>query len=371
MYLSRGRRQGLAVALKSLSLDRYFAQSYSEARRRFRDASASVGAVLENLPLTCGGPDKETLTIDIAWIGGKTPLNVLIHCSGIHGVEGFTGSAIQLRALAEMQPVDTTDAIIFVHVLNPFGMAWLRRVNERNVDLNRNWRQPGTTWTGTPRVYSELSGLLNPAVIRWWDAFYLRAAVAVLKYGMPALRQAIVGGQHEDPKGLFYGGSQLEEGPTRFRDWLRGKVSSIQRLSVIDVHTGLGRWRQNSLFYELQEVQKHELPREIKADIAPAFEKSDVGGYAVRGGHVDLYRQLCPGIPLRFVTQELGTYSGVRVLKALRAENYQHHYGNQDVNHPAKRALKRVFCPPSTDWRASVLDDGLTMFQATRRTAFG
>lgn len=27
-----------------------------------------------------------------------------------------------------------------VHVLNPYGMAWLRRVNENNVDLNRNFR---------------------------------------------------------------------------------------------------------------------------------------------------------------------------------------------------------------------------------------
>jgi hypothetical protein len=27
-----------------------------------------------------------------------------------------------------------------VHALNPFGFAWLRRVNEYNVDLNRNFQ---------------------------------------------------------------------------------------------------------------------------------------------------------------------------------------------------------------------------------------
>jgi predicted deacylase len=30
--------------------------------------------------------------------------------------------------------------MILIHALNPYGFAWLRRVNEDNVDLNRNFR---------------------------------------------------------------------------------------------------------------------------------------------------------------------------------------------------------------------------------------
>ena len=350
--------------MKTSHVDRYFAPSYPEARRRFRDAAVSVGAALERVPLTSRGPDDGTLTIDIAWVGSKRPRHVVIHGSGIHGVEGFTGSAIQLKALEVVQSLGPIDAVIFVHVLNPFGMAWLRRVNEHNVDLNRNWREPGATLTGVPELYREIGTFLNPAVMGRYDAFYLRAAFAIHKYGWRALRQAIAGGQYEDPRGLFYGGRHLEEGPTRFGDWLERHLSSVERLSVIDVHTGLGRWRQNSLFLERHAEEGDELPDEIEAQISPEFETSDVGGYTVRGGQVDLYRRLFPRVPLSFVTQEFGTYSGPRVLKALRAENYQHQYGDRRVDHPSKIALRSVFCPQSKRWRASVLEDGISLIEA-------
>ena len=352
-------------------VDRYFAPSYRDARRRFRDTAVSVGAGLEHVPLTCRGPDDGTLTIDLAWIGSRRPDRVLIHTSGIHGVEGFAGSAIQLKALEAVQPLGPADAIIFVHGLNPFGMAWLRRVNEHNVDLNRNWREPGVTLAGIPELYREIGTLLNPTVMRRGDAFYLRAARVRYKHGLLALRQAIAGGQYEDPRGLFYGGRHLEEGPARFRSWLERQLPSIQRISVIDVHTGLGRWRQNSLFFEPQPVGavgEDELPQALTAHVAPAFDASDVGGYTVRGGQVDLYRQLFPSVPQSFVTQEFGTYSGVRVLKALRAENYQHHYGDRRVDHPCKQALRDAFCPRSKRWRASVLEDGLRLIQATMQS---
>ncbi|MEJ0064575.1 MAG: DUF2817 domain-containing protein [Caulobacteraceae bacterium] len=26
-----------------------------------------------------------------------------------------------------------------IHAINPYGFAWLRRVTEENIDLNRNW----------------------------------------------------------------------------------------------------------------------------------------------------------------------------------------------------------------------------------------
>ena len=101
----------------------------------------------------------------------------------------------------------------------------------------------------------------------------------------------------------------------------------------------------------------------------PRSRRSEVGGYTVRGGQVDLYRRLFPSVPLSFVTQEFGTYSGPRVLKALRAENYQHQYGDRRVDHPHKSALRDAFCPRSKRWRARVLEDGLRLIAATAQSA--
>ncbi len=50
------------------------------------------------------GPGGEDLTIDIGWFGARDPARVLVHSSGLHGIEGYAGSAIQLQWLREGMP---------------------------------------------------------------------------------------------------------------------------------------------------------------------------------------------------------------------------------------------------------------------------
>ena len=79
-------------------------------------------------------------------------------------------------------------AIVLVHVLNPYGMAWLRRFNEHNVDLNRNFLGPDETYEGAPDGYDDLDAFLNPRSLPSWELFYLRAGWLILRHGMPTLR---------------------------------------------------------------------------------------------------------------------------------------------------------------------------------------
>ena len=80
--------------------------------------------------------------------------------SGIHGVEGFFGSAVQLAFLDSLppnwQPPPGTKFIL-LHALNPFGFAWRRRFNEENVDLNRNFLLPEEAYSGAPPSERSLS----------------------------------------------------------------------------------------------------------------------------------------------------------------------------------------------------------------------
>ncbi|KAL9182926.1 hypothetical protein ACHAXT_004205 [Thalassiosira profunda] len=73
----------------------------------------------------------------------------IIHSSGTHGVEGYLGSAVQLRFLHELflenqnlhRSPDNSGRvrkILLIHSVNPYGMRHHRRTNENNVDLNRN-----------------------------------------------------------------------------------------------------------------------------------------------------------------------------------------------------------------------------------------
>ena len=129
---------------------------------------------MSQLILTERGPAGEPLTIDIAWLGSLSPKRVLLHTSGVHGVEGFAGSAIQLKILEDPPKPPADCAIILVHILNPCGMAWLRRYNETNVDLNRNFRFKEQDWQEDSSIYAQLDGILNPREVRFFDSFLLQ-----------------------------------------------------------------------------------------------------------------------------------------------------------------------------------------------------
>ena len=130
-----------------------FSPNYNSAKRSFQEVARHRGFQLLSLGLAVKGPEGEELTIDIAWLGAENPRHVFIHSSGVHGVEAFAGSAIQIQWMQKsVTPVANDDAIVLVHALNPYGMAWLRRFNENNVDLNRNFREPGE-YTPDPTPY--------------------------------------------------------------------------------------------------------------------------------------------------------------------------------------------------------------------------
>src|SRR5437868_6038091 len=98
----------------------YFSGDYSTARRRFQDGAKRAGAALESLKMDAKGPSGEDLAIDIAYLGAEDPRRALLHSSGIHGVEGFAGSAIQLQLLQDPPALAKDSALIIVHILNPY-----------------------------------------------------------------------------------------------------------------------------------------------------------------------------------------------------------------------------------------------------------
>src|SRR6266403_832796 len=119
-----------------MPIDEYFAQSYSEARRKFVDAATQAGSGLASYVLPDrSGPTNEELVVDVARIGSQEPRNLLLIISGTHGVEGFCGSGCQVGYFAEQlfQALPADTGAVLIHALNPYGFAWLRRVDQCNV----------------------------------------------------------------------------------------------------------------------------------------------------------------------------------------------------------------------------------------------
>ena len=160
-----------------------FSKSYTEARARFLVAAEAAGAKLRSFPVA--SVSGEGLTVDVATIGNAGDPTILTS-SGVHGVEGFFGSAVQLALLEQLQRQDRPGTRhVLIHAVNPFGFAQLRRFNEDNVDLNRNFLTKVEQYAGSPDGYARLDSFLNPkSPPMRFEAFKLKAIWKILRHGL-------------------------------------------------------------------------------------------------------------------------------------------------------------------------------------------
>src|SRR5205823_11052570 len=162
------------------------------------------------------GPQGESLSIDVARLGPDNATDALVVLSGTHGVEGFGGAGCQVGFLIDRlyEALPSSGCALLVHALNPHGFAWLRRVNEDNVDLNRNFidfSQPPSS-TG----YEPLHDWLVPTD---WEADPPALADAaphkpIAGPGLAASQQPRTAGRYPPPEGRFSGGPAAP-GPAR------------------------------------------------------------------------------------------------------------------------------------------------------------
>ncbi|MBD3676075.1 MAG: DUF2817 domain-containing protein [Planctomycetaceae bacterium] len=117
-----------------------FPSCYSDSRQRFLDLARQKNWRIETLPLEQTGPDGEELAIDVAFSPNEQADRRLVISSGVHGVEGFFGAAVQFATLEEwIDELPDNVGCQFIHAINPYGYAHRRRFNEENVDPNRNF----------------------------------------------------------------------------------------------------------------------------------------------------------------------------------------------------------------------------------------
>ena len=344
----------------------FFSRSYSEARRRFQEAAARQGAVLSEYRVV---PDSaEPLCIDVAHLGDPSAPQALVVSSGVHGVEGFFGSAVQLawlEGLAE-QPLPAGRQTILIHAVNPVGMAHLRRFNEDNVDLNRNFHEGSAGYQGAPAGYADLDGLLNPpSPPSPWEPFRLKAIWNILRHGLPALKNAVAGGQYEFPRGLFFGGHSQSASTRIIQAEIAGWLGGADRIIHIDLHTGLGPFAT----YKLLLAEDDGSPRypwyqqTFGPEHIEPFAAADKTAYATNGSLGSWLLGRFPALDYRFAVAEFGTYDVIRVLASLRAENRAHFYADPDSQtaKSAKLKLLDTFVPHDPDWRNQVVKAGLNI----------
>lgn len=219
-----------------------FSDSYTEARGRFVAAAAwNGGTVKSYVNPHALGPNGDSLSIETAVFGPPDAEKALLIVSGTHGQEGYTGSAGQQvfmnsRSFADRDP---SVRIVLVHALNPYGFAYDTRVNENNVDLNRNFIDFSGDLPDNP-LYAEIHPVICPD--EWTDES--RSEIAFRKWmdsgKFAEWMNAINAGQYAEPTGFGYGGLRLEWSGETLKAILAEELRGIRKLGFIDWHTGLG-----------------------------------------------------------------------------------------------------------------------------------
>jgi len=194
-----------------LTLNSWFSSSYSEARTKFLAACENRSIVMKSyLNPNAKGAQGEALYMDIARIGPENASKVLLLISGTHGVEGYCGSGAQIGLLESgfFDDLAPDTSVMIIHSLNPYGFSHDRRVNEDNIDLNRNF----INFESSFRPQTDYSKIHKALVPDEWDGPIRKAADEQLEkfieeHGLNVFQAAISSGQYIYPDGLFYGGS--------------------------------------------------------------------------------------------------------------------------------------------------------------------
>ena len=349
-----------------------FSASYITARQRFREAAVTARARLHAVQIGESAPTGEPLSIEVARVGAREPSHVLLVTSGLHGVEGFFGSAVQLawlRLVAAGEIVlPSRVSVVLVHALNPYGFAWCRRVNEQNVDLNRNFVDGNKSYAGTSSRYLSVHNLLNPK--RFTSGLFSRLLFAsrvrwaVKHLGPSVFRTAVAAGQYEYPRGLFFGGFKASSSNQFVRDQFDLWTGKAEDVLHFDLHTGLGEYANYKLFIEAAN-KPHLAWYQKYFDLQNIVSVADRGRYAARGVMGDWLGRNAAVTNYRFARVEFGTYSETRVLHALRSENHTHHYSSRDSYEDvrSKSDLLECFCPQSDIWRTKVMTRALELLR--------
>ena len=373
----------LALARQQTPADSYaysesFYTSYDEIRNHLAERVESLKA--KNIAVeysTYAVDESDNLYIDNIYLpSSDKKTNLIVLTTGVHGMEGYIGSVMLDVFFEEIYPtLDTTDTgILIVANVNPYGMKYMRRYNENNVDLNRNFIENWDDFDlSSNKEYPKVEGFLQPTGKMgnafWHEVeFYLSLAKEAILTGADTISDALLTGQYEYPEGVYYGGNGDEVSTSYlkgvFADCLDGEYENIVH---VDIHSGYGP-RYNMVIFN--SVQDPTTEAEAKAmfgyDYIIATDSEDF--YETFGDTTDYFYRLAKskdrGDDLYSTCFEFGTIGdgfldSIISLKYTVDENRQHWYPTDDpiTAEMVKENYYELFYPTETQWREKTIED--------------
>jgi hypothetical protein len=367
----------------------YFPSDFDQSRKRFwencRRQVASPDDFCARFPIA--SPTDKDLTIDYGFFSRGNDRLIVIQ-SGIHGSEAIPGAAVQELVLKEYltRLLDRHFDIFLIHALNPYGFKYVRRTDEFNVNLNRNFAADAKDYAKKNPDYERLRSLFEPTgPVR--DAglsalgIQARFIGRVIGDGFNAtpLTIGLDSGQYRHPKGMNYGGQAPAQQVTFLRNTLAPLMARpYRKILFLDFHTGLGK---NG---ELAIIEGVHPPRELldefiqrmhpqEQDGIAIHSGSDAGFFPTSGDVIDfvpgLVRPADPrvlALTMEYGTMGIDTISQLRSASRMILENRAHFYPcPAHAGAPCaeiREDFRRLFSPPDQAWRLKVMREADLVF---------
>lgn len=321
--------------------------------------------------------EEDHLYIDNIYLpSNKEKKNLIVLTTGVHGMEGYIGSVMLDVFFEEIYTTidrDTTGVLVVANV-NPYGMKYMRRYNENNVDLNRNFIIDWDDFDlSSNKDYPEVKEFLQPegkiGNALWHEVgFYLNLGKEAITKGADKVSDALLTGQYEYPQGVYYGGKGDEKSTTYlkgvFEDCLDGDYENIVH---IDIHSGYGP-RYNMVIFNsvFDKMTEEETKKAFGYDYIIAHDSESF--YATTGDTTDFFYRLAEKKEtekeLFSTCFEFGTIGdsfidSILSLKYTVEENRQYWYPSySDVSSEVvKENYKELFYPTEKEWREKTVAD--------------
>lgn len=369
------------ITVRTADLE-YFKNSYRDCRVGFQANAQRIAArydfAVRGSVAVPGGTDTD-LAMDYVYVPAtKSKEKLLIITAGLHGIEGYAGSAVLELFFKEIFPAmscDTTGVIVF-HAVNPYGMKHFRRTTEDNIDLNRNCMNDPGLYNIKNRGYARLRGFLEPEGKA--SAGFIAGAAVTLKMiwynltmGKKDFMQAALSGQHEFPKGIFYGGKKPAPQIAEMTRILSSIMAKYRFAAHIDLHTGYGRRGYLHLFLTPLDDKKNRIMESLFPG-RPIDWSSDKDFYQTHGDLNMFLYSLVPGLPVLPLTFEYGTLDsqtipgGIRSLTTiiLGTQGQSNGYAGDDDRRAIRAMEMEMYYPRSPAWRSEVIRQSREVFTA-------
>jgi hypothetical protein len=355
--------------------------SYQDSRQYFRECLSALRELWPNARL-----DKQSLTaaqdLSIDWLRAEALQHrekLLIITTGLHGIEGYIGSAILQLFVDEFLPRLKPDStgILLIHSLNPWGMSQWKRINPNNVDLNRNFISGDLSSAElVNNDYKSLLTFLCPGrpvgglLTEKW-VFISGLVRTVIRLGTQRLREAALMGQYEYPSGIYFGGQSIQEETRIMMQLYQDSFMGYKRIIHLDLHSGYGPRDQMT-------VVTSPMDNRSALEIKQQYQLARVAGanpeefYSMHGDMNDweyeLVRTKIPGSSIFAANFEFGTYgrkflSEARSLRITILKNQKNLYGGSAATGEwIDREYRELYLPNDPAWFEKARQDARQAF---------